>query len=235
MAAAKAVARAVSTKGGGLPGVEVGCCCCCCCMHQFEHGVSSSGNCILAAVWLAQFPHPSCVQPCTTPFSCCCCCCCCWRWCWCCLCCCCCCCHPLQAMALPHGPGVIEVATNLIAYSWCSSPTPRSDATHQAATAAAGSPSQADGGQCSQPDPQEPSSSSSSTSTSSSSSSSSSGQLGVQDSSWGSLTGAGPDEVAAAVAQEARRLGLPPPGPGYVTNKTPPQLLVYAAETLQQS
>jgi hypothetical protein len=41
--------------------------------------------------------------------------------------------------------------------------------------------------------------------------------------------------VAAAVAQEARRHGLPPPGLGYVTNKTPPELIAYAAETLQQS
>lgn len=141
-----------------------------------------------------------------------------------------------QAMALPHGPGVIEVATNLIAYNWSSTSARKGDAAHQQPTAAAASRSHPDSSQRTQQETPMPSSSSGSSDGSSSSRGcSSSSQADGQQISWGPLTGAGPDEVAAAVAQEVRRLGLPPPGPGYVTNKTPPQLLAYAAETLQQS
>jgi methylphosphotriester-DNA--protein-cysteine methyltransferase len=44
--------------------------------------------------------------------------------------------------------------------------------------------------------------------------------------------GAGPDEVAAAIAAHAARLGLPSPGPGYTTSKTPQQLLALTSTAL---
>lgn len=104
-------------------------------------------------------------------------------------------------MALPHGPGVIEVATNLIAYDW----------RHQ--DVGAGNEA--------------------STAVSSSSSSSSSEAAGAQQPSSSMWSGgAGPIEVAAAVAQLAQQHGLPPPGPGYITNKTPPQMIATTEEQL---
>jgi hypothetical protein len=44
--------------------------------------------------------------------------------------------------------------------------------------------------------------------------------------------GAGPEEVQAAVAAHAAALGLPPPGAGYLTSKTPAELLQLAAQHL---
>jgi hypothetical protein len=135
-----------------------------------------------------------------------------------------------QAMALPHGPGVIEVATNLIAYDWRSSAAPPGNecgtSPQQASSATAAAPSSHNNSA---------GSSHHHCQESAMHSHSSSSGGGSQPSSWSQLRGAGPEDVAAAVAQEARRHGLPTPGVGYVTNKTPPELIAYAAETLQQS
>jgi len=129
----------------------------------------------------------------------------------------------LQAMALPHGPGVIEVATNLIAYDWSrtepqeaasGSPGPGTAAAHSRDS----SPAASNAREASQfPAPK----------------AGSAEDQPMCSSRLDGLTGAGPAEVAAAVAAQAQQLGLPAPGPGYVTNKTPPELIAIAAEQLQ--
>jgi hypothetical protein len=102
----------------------------------------------------------------------------------------------MQAMALQHGPGVIEVATNLINIDWTmlhsssssSSSSSSESASHMAAAAAAA---------CS-----------------------------------GVVPGrsAGPEQVMAAITAAAAQHGLPPPGPGYVTNKLPHELMQAARQ-----
>lgn len=119
-------------------------------------------------------------------------------------------------MALPHGPGVIEIAINLVAYDWRTADSSSSTSTsmgHKKQTRSDSGTQMPPGGSSSSP----------------------SSVLGEQDGSWAveQLAGAGPAAVAAAVAREAQRLGLPPPGTGYVTNKTPPELIAAAAERLQ--
>jgi hypothetical protein len=103
----------------------------------------------------------------------------------------------VQAMALQHGPGVTEVATNLIDIDWTtahssesntsSSSTSAPSHTAAAAAAAAGA--------------------------------------GVQPG-----RGAGPEQVMAAITAAAAQHGLPPPGPGYVTNKLPLELMEAARQ-----
>lgn len=120
-------------------------------------------------------------------------------------------------MALPHGPGVIEIATNLVAYDWRTADGSSGTSSSMGQTQQTGS----DSGTQMPPG--------------GSSSSSRSSVLWEHDGSWAAeqLAGAGPPAVAAAVARETQRLGLPPPGTGYVTNKTPPELIAAAAERLQ--
>ncbi|WIA12498.1 hypothetical protein OEZ85_012531 [Tetradesmus obliquus] len=90
----------------------------------------------------------------------------------------------VEAMALQHGPGVIEVATNLIGMDW----TTGSSSSHI-----------------------------------SSSSDSSRGSADPQTAA--AARGAGAEQVMAAIAAAAAQHGMPPPGPGYVTNKLPAELL----------
>jgi hypothetical protein len=101
------------------------------------------------------------------------------------------CCFPtfavLQAMALQHGPGVIEVATNLIGLDWTTQHNSSSRVSHVAAAASAAAAAEAPGG-------------------------------------------AGPEQVMAAIATAAAQQGLPPPGPGYVTNKLPHELIEAARQ-----
>jgi hypothetical protein len=42
--------------------------------------------------------------------------------------------------------------------------------------------------------------------------------------------GAGPEQVMAAITAAAAQHGLPPPGPGYVTNKLPHELVQAARQ-----
>lgn len=98
-------------------------------------------------------------------------------------------------MALRHNPGVIEVATNLIAYDW------------REAEATSGHAAQPSGSSSALQQP----------------------KLVPEESS-----GAGPSEVATAIAACAAEQGLTPPGPGYVTNKQPAELLLLAAQHWSQ-
>lgn len=128
-------------------------------------------------------------------------------------------------MALPHGPGVIEVATNLIAYDWGRA-EPREAASQSRPgpdTAAA----------CSRESSPTASSAHEASQSPAAKAAGSAEDQPMCSSRRSISTGAGPDEVAAAVAAQAQQLGLPAPGPGYVTNKTPPELIAIAAEQLQ--
>jgi hypothetical protein len=131
-------------------------------------------------------------------------------------------------MALPHGPGVIEVATNLVAYDWrLAASTSSNGQQHQALFGATANGSSS-------------SSDASASATSVQQVNEYNAQVactpnGQHSSSVFDLTGAGPAEVAAAIAQEAQKRGLQAPGPGYITNKTPSELIAIAAEKLQHS
>lgn len=108
----------------------------------------------------------------------------------------------MQAMALRHGPGVIEVATNLTHMDWttCS-------ASISGSSSSLGSHAQHD-----------------------TSFSAARTQQDAAVSGSRPRKGAGPEEVQQAVAAAADKHGLLPPGSGYVTNKMPTQLLEFAAE-----
>jgi hypothetical protein len=123
-------------------------------------------------------------------------------------------------MALPHGPGVIEVATNLLGYDGGRTVSSSAGTQQQAASCnAAAESSSGRGG----PDvPGQPGSVAAS----------SNARQGQQSSSW-TQPGAGPEGVAAAVSKEAQLRGLRPPGAGYITNKTPAELMALAAKLLQ--
>lgn len=105
----------------------------------------------------------------------------------------------MQAMALHHGPGVIEVATNLLNYDWNAHQHPT------LASAAQASPAdswrniavEVEGSQ-------------------------------EDRTSRDIMQGASPDDVQGVVEDAARSLGLPPPGQAYLTNKMPWELLQFA-------
>jgi hypothetical protein len=102
----------------------------------------------------------------------------------------------VQAMALHHGPGVVEVATNLTGMDWTSA--------H---------------------------SSSSSSSSGGGSSSSMAAEPHTAAAAAGAPgRGADTQQVMAAIAAAAAQHGLPPPGPGYVTNKLPAELIEAARQ-----
>lgn len=125
-----------------------------------------------------------------------------------------------QAMALPHGPGVIEVATNLIAYDGCGAVSSSAGMQQQAPSCTAAAESSSGGSGVS--------------GHAGYVAASNDAQQGQQSSSW-AQQGAGPEDVAAAVSREAQLRGLPPPGDGYITNKTPAELMALAAKLLQRS
>jgi hypothetical protein len=125
-----------------------------------------------------------------------------------------------QAMALPHGAGVIEVATNLLGYSGHNTVSSSAHTQQQAPSCTAAAES-------SRGDPGVPGHAGSVAASSNT-------QQGQQSSSW-SQQSAGPEDVAAAVSREAQLRGLPPPGDGYITNKTPADLVALAAKLLLHS
>lgn len=128
-----------------------------------------------------------------------------------------------QAMALQHGPCVIEVATNLVDLDWTtyssSSRAQTSGTAHSLAAAAAESSSTA----CHAP-------AADAEATDNRSAAAAAAASGGPNSRQ--CKGAGPEQVLAAIAVAAELHGLPPPGAGYVTNKLPRELLESARQQL---
>lgn len=105
---------------------------------------------------------------------------------------------------MQHGPGVIEVATNLVALD-CS----RLQHAEYTSNHSGSSSSSTISPECSRDMFQ--------------------GRDRVPKA---LLQGAGPEEVAAAVAVAAERHGLRPPGAGYITNRLPLELVELARQHL---